>query len=72
MMQFPTQHNLMYSYMTNMLRGATGLRHCQMACLQAVDNALKLFYVREIIKTNSVTISTYQLVRTSKEVSRCS
>jgi len=66
MIQSPTQHILMCSYMTNMLRVATWLRHCQMACLQDVDNALNLFYVREIIKTNSVTINIYQLVRTSK------
>jgi hypothetical protein len=56
----------MYSYITNMLRVATGLHHCQMACLQAVDNALKLFYGHEIIKTNSITINTYQLVRHPK------
>ena len=72
MVQFPTQHILMYSYMTNMLRGATRLRHCQMACLRAVDNALKLFYGLELIKTNSITINMCQLVRTSKDVSRCS
>ena len=62
----------MYSYMTDMLRVATGLRQRQTACLQAVDSALKLFYGHEIIKTNSITINTYQLARTSKDVSRCS
>jgi len=38
-----------------------------MACLGAVDNALKLFYGHEIIETNSITIIRY-VVRTSKDV----
>ena len=50
-----------------MLRVATGLHHCQLACLTAVDNAQKLFYGHEIIKTNSITINTYQLVLISKK-----